>query len=153
MRDAAAWGIRPVVVRPAVVYGRGGGTPGMFVSAARQKGRGALRGRRDAALALRARGRPGGRCTCSRWTLPAGTVLNAAAGPSLSVREVAEAAAQANGAEAEAWPLEEAREQLGPYADALALDQQVSAERALGFGWKPSRRSVLDDLRTGSYTR
>jgi nucleoside-diphosphate-sugar epimerase len=150
MRDAAAWGIRSVVVRPAVVYGRGGGTPGMFVSAARRKG--VVRYVGDGT---------------QRWATvhvddlaalyvlaldaATGTVLNAACGPSLPVREVAEAAAQANGAEAEAWPLEDARERLGPYADALALDQQVSADRAIGLGWKPRGPSVLDELRTGSY--
>lgn len=150
MRDAAAWGVRSVVLRPAVVYGRGGGTPGTFVSAARKKG------------IVRYVGEG-----TQRWPFvhvddladlyvlaldaPAGTVLNAAAGPSLAVREVAEAAAQANGATAEAWPLDEAREKLGTYADALALDQQVSAERARGLGWKPSRPSVLEELRAGSY--
>jgi nucleoside-diphosphate-sugar epimerase len=150
MRDAAAWGIRSVVVRPAVVYGRGGGTPGMFVSAARRKG--LVRYVGDGT---------------QRWPFvhvddlaalyvlaldaPTATLLTAAAGPSIPVIQVAEAAAQANGAETEAWPLDEAREKLGPYADALALDQQVSAERALGLGWKPKFPSVLDDLRTGSY--
>ena len=150
MREATAWGIRPIVLRPAVVYGRGGGTPGTFVSAARKKG------------VVRYVGEG-----TQRWPFvhvddladlyvraldaPAGTVLNAAAGHSLPVRDVAEAAAQANGAEVEAWPLEEAREVLGAYADALALDQQVSAERARALDWKPSRPSVLDELRAGSY--
>jgi nucleoside-diphosphate-sugar epimerase len=150
MRDAAAWGIRSVVVRPAVVYGRGGGTPGMFVSAARKKG------------VVRYVGEG-----TQRWPFvhvddlaalyvlavdaPTATVLNAADGPSLPVRDVAEAAARANGAETEAWALDDARERLGPYADALALDQQVSAERALGLGWRPRRPSVIDELRTGSY--
>jgi nucleoside-diphosphate-sugar epimerase len=150
MRDAAAWGIRAVVVRPAVVYGRGGGTPGMFVSAARRKG--VVRYVGDGT---------------QRWPFvhvddlaalyvlavdaPTATLLTAAAGPSIRVIDVAEAAAQANGAETEAWPLDEAREKLGPYADALALDQLVSAERALGLGWNPKRPSVLDDLRSGSY--
>ncbi len=150
LRDSAAWGIRPVILRPAVVYGRGGGTPGMFVSAARRKG------------VVRYVGEG-----TQRWPFvhvddlaqlyvlaldaPSGTVLNAAAGPSIPVREVAEAAAEANGAVAESWPLDEAREVLGSYADALALDQQVSAEAALSLGWKPSCPSVLDELRTGSY--
>lgn len=150
MRDAAAWGIRSVVVRPAVVYGRGGGTPGMFVSAARRKG--VVRYVGDGT---------------QRWPFvhvddlaalyvlaldaPAATLLTAAHGPSIPVRQVAETAAQANGAETEEWPLDDAREKLGSYADALALDQQVSAERAILLGWTPSRPSVLDDLRTGSY--
>ncbi|HEX2076309.1 MAG TPA: NAD-dependent epimerase/dehydratase family protein [Longimicrobium sp.] len=148
--DAAKRGLRPVVLRPGVVYGRGGGTPGTFVSSARRKGivRYAGDGRQRWAfvhvedladlyvLALDA---------------PAGTVLNAVSGPSLPVREVAEAAAEANGARAEAWPLEDARAVLGVYADALALDQQVSAERARSLGWTPSRPAVLDELRAGSY--
>ena len=45
----------------------------------------------------------------------------------------------------EAWPLEEARKELGPYADALALDQQVSGAKAVReLGWKPHAPSVLD---------
>lgn len=147
--DAAKRGVRSVVVRPGVVYGRGGGTPGTFVSSARRKGvvRHVGDGRQRWAfvhvddlaelyvLALDA---------------STGTVLNAA-GPSLPVQRVAEAAAEANGARAEAWPLEEARAVLGAYADALALDQQVSAERARSLGWTPSRPLVLDELRGGSY--
>ncbi len=39
-------------------------------------------------------------------------------------------------------PLEEARGKLGPYADALALDQVVRSPRARALGWTPSLRSV-----------
>lgn len=142
--DAAARGMRSVVIRPGVVYGRGGGTPGGFIASGRKKG----------VVRYVGDGR-------QRWPFvhvddlaglyvlaldaPAGTVLNAA-GPSLPVREVAEVAARAMGARAEAWPLDEARARLGPYADALALDQQVSAERARALGWRPSGPSVLEEL-------
>lgn len=146
--DGAARGIRSVVIRPGVVHGRGGGTPGGFVASGRKKGvvRYVGDGRQRwpfvhvddlAALYVLA------------LDAPAGTVLNAA-GPSLPVREVAEAAARATGARAEAWPLEDARARLGPYADALALDQQVSADRARGLGWRPSRPSVLEELGGGA---
>ena len=37
-------------------------------------------------------------------------------------------------------PLEEAREKLGVFADALALDQNVSAQRSHAIGWQPTRR-------------
>jgi hypothetical protein len=36
-------------------------------------------------------------------------------------------------------PLAEAREALGPFADALALDQNVSAKRSRELGWTPTR--------------
>lgn len=147
VRDAAARGIRTVVLRPGVVYGRGGGTPGTWMANGRKKG--VVRYVGDGT---------------QRWPFvhvddlaelyvlalaaPAGTVLNAA-GPSLPVREAAEAAARATGARAEPWPLEEARARLGPYADALALDQRIGAGRARALGWRPSRPSVLEELRAG----
>ncbi|MDQ3282501.1 MAG: NAD-dependent epimerase/dehydratase family protein [Acidobacteriota bacterium] len=37
-------------------------------------------------------------------------------------------------------PLEEAREQLGGFADALALDQDVTAVHSVAIGWRPARR-------------
>jgi nucleoside-diphosphate-sugar epimerase len=39
-------------------------------------------------------------------------------------------------------PLEEARKKLGPYADALALDQIVGSPRARALGWAPTLHSV-----------
>ena len=39
-------------------------------------------------------------------------------------------------------PLEEARSKMGPYADAMALDQVVRSPRARALGWTPSLRSV-----------
>jgi nucleoside-diphosphate-sugar epimerase len=39
-------------------------------------------------------------------------------------------------------PLPEARQKMGAYADALALDQIVRSPRARALGWSPSLRSV-----------
>ena len=39
-------------------------------------------------------------------------------------------------------PLEEARKKMGPYADALALDQIVRSPRPRALGWAPTLRSV-----------
>jgi len=39
-------------------------------------------------------------------------------------------------------PLEEARAQMGSYADALSLDQVVRSPRARAIGWAPTLRSV-----------
>jgi len=36
-------------------------------------------------------------------------------------------------------PLDEARRELGSFADALALDQNVRAPRSLALGWRPTR--------------
>ncbi len=39
-------------------------------------------------------------------------------------------------------PIEEARSKMGPFADALALDQLVRSPRARALGWTPSLHSV-----------
>jgi nucleoside-diphosphate-sugar epimerase len=151
---AAADGVRSVVIQPAVVYGRGGGIPAQFVRSARSDGAAKLVGTGEnrwplvhvddlAELYLRALERA-----------PAGTLLIAVAGPSVRVGDIARAASEAAGAGGKVvgWPVAEARQVLGAYADALALDQQASARRAEELlGWKPSRPGILDELRHGSY--
>ena len=43
-------------------------------------------------------------------------------------------------------PIEEARAKLGPYADALALDQMVRGPRARALGWAPTSHSVAGSV-------
>jgi nucleoside-diphosphate-sugar epimerase len=43
-------------------------------------------------------------------------------------------------------PIGEARSKMGPYADALALDQIVRSPRARALGWTPSLRSVSGNV-------
>lgn len=43
-------------------------------------------------------------------------------------------------------PLEEARAKMGPYADALALDQVVRSTRARELGWSPTLHSVTGNV-------
>lgn len=43
-------------------------------------------------------------------------------------------------------PLDEARAKLGPYADALALDQRLRSPRARALGWAPTLRSVSGNV-------
>lgn len=153
VREAARRGIRTVVIRPAIVYGRGGGIPAGFVQSAREEGAARYVGTGE-----------------NRWPLvhvddladlyllaleraPAGSLLLGVSGPSHPVREIAVAASRAAGAggRTAAWPLEEARQKLGAYADALVLDQQASGRRAQELGWRPHRPDVLEDIERGSY--
>jgi nucleoside-diphosphate-sugar epimerase len=43
-------------------------------------------------------------------------------------------------------PLAEARQKMGPYADALALDQVVRSTRARALGWAPSLHSITGNV-------
>src|SRR5215210_2896205 len=152
--DGAKRAIRSVVIRPAIVYGRGGGIPAGFVESARTGGAAQHVGTGE-----------------NRWPFvhvddladlyllalekaPPGTRLLGVSGPSYPVRDVAAAASRGAGAGGKTvgWPLEEARAKIGAYADALVLDQQASGKRAEQLlGWRPSRPNVLDDMEHGSY--
>ncbi len=152
--DGAKRGIRTVVIRPAIVYGRGAGIPASFVESAQKQGAAQYVGTGE-----------------NRWPFvhvddladlyhlalekaPPGTLLLGVSGPSHRVREVAAAASRGAGAggKTAAWPLEEARGKMGPYADALVLDQQASGRRAQELlGWRPYRPDVLEDMERGSY--
>ncbi|SHN47713.1 NAD-dependent epimerase/dehydratase family protein [Cryptosporangium aurantiacum] len=126
-----------------------------------------------AASADGARGVSGGRGTAAgpRWPLvhvddladlylraltgaDAQGLLHAVAEPGVPAAELARAAAVGAGVEPTAvpWPEEKAAVELGaPFAEALALDQVITAERARALGWTPTRPSAVKDLATGSY--
>jgi len=152
--ESAQKGVRAIVIRPALVYGHGGGIPADLVKSAREDGAARYVGRGEnrwpaidvddlADLYLRALEHG-----------PAGTLLHATDGSAYRVKEIAEAASAGagKGGRTAAWPLEEARKTLGAYADALVLDQRVSGAKATSLlGWKPRAAGILDDLRRGSY--
>jgi nucleoside-diphosphate-sugar epimerase len=138
-----ATGVRGIVIRPAMVYGRRGGVAGAFADAAK-KGVVQFVGTGE-----------------NRWPFvnvddladlyvlalgaAPGSLYFAADGPSIPVRQVALQAA--HGARLEAIPLEEARRTMGPLADALTLDQLVSAHKAKQeLGWAPKAKPVLEEL-------
>lgn len=153
--EAAHRGVRSVVIRPAVVYGRGGGIPGEWTESARTRGAARYVGTGE-----------------NRWPTvhvddlaelyvlaleraPAGTLLLAVNDDEAHpVAELAAAASRGAGAggRTESWPLEEARQKLGAYADALVLDQRATARRAKELlGWAPKRPGILEELERGSY--
>jgi nucleoside-diphosphate-sugar epimerase len=43
-------------------------------------------------------------------------------------------------------PMTEARKKLGPYADALALDQKVRSPKARALGWTPTQAGVVNSV-------
>lgn len=152
--EAAKQGVRGIVIRPAIVYGRGGGIPGMLVQSANESGAARYIGDGQ-----------------NRWPVvhvedladlyvravekaPPGTLLHAADGSAYRLKEIAEAAsfgADAGG-RIVSLPFEQASGKLGPLAEAFILDQVVSAEKAKQMlGWNPHAVGILEDLRYGSY--
>lgn len=154
--DSAQQGVRAIVIRPGLVYGRGGGIPADLAKSARENGAARYVGNGE-----------------NRWPVidvddladlyvrafekaAAGTLFHAVDRSAYRVKEIAAAASAGAGKDGntESWPLDDARKTLGPYADALVLDQRVSAAKATTLlGWRPRAAGILDDLRRGSYTQ
>lgn len=151
---AAQRGIGVSVLRPAMVHGHGGGVFALL----------AQMGRDDGVVRTPGDGR-------NRWPtvhvddLGAayvsaliqaasqdpevdGQILNIVAEEAVEVARMAEAIRTAVGADTvESWPVEEARKELGLFADALALDQSVDGQKARrALGWTPRRADAIADL-------
>jgi nucleoside-diphosphate-sugar epimerase len=140
--------VRVVIMRPGIVYGELGGLLGMMAKDAKTKG------------VLRYVGTP-----TTRWTFihlldlaslyaqvverpPEGaTILNAASGQVLALGEIALAVARALRVDrVEPWHVDDARNTLGAFADALALDQNVSGKKARQmYKWAPTQPGVIAD--------
>ncbi len=149
--EAAAKGVHSIVIRPAWVYGNWGGTAMMMYGSAKEHG--AARYVGDGK---------------NRWTTvhaddladlyllaiekaPAASIFNGAHGAAIPLIEIARAASEGAGAEGRvaAWPMDDARQALWGFADAIACDQVISGDLAgLELGWHPSRHSIVDELRS-----
>jgi len=145
---SAAAGVRPIVIRPSVVYGE---VRGMVAGMVEQARHGAVRIVGDGS---------------NRWPLvridalaelyglalehaDAHGIYNAAHGTAIRYLTIARAASRAGGGDGTVEHLtpEFARAQMGLYADALALDLQISSAKAQReLGWAPHRPTVLEEL-------
>jgi nucleoside-diphosphate-sugar epimerase len=141
--DAAAAGIRAIVIRPGIVYGGSRGIVGDLLkdaanSLVRIIGSGdnhwPLIYERDLGeLYARVVATPG-----------ASGIFHATDDGAETVNELVAALADHAPTEPSIRhvPLPEARKKMGPYADALALDQIVRSPRARALGWAPTLHSV-----------
>ena len=145
--DARRVGVRPVVIRPGVVYGGARGIVGDLL--------------KDAANGLvRVVGTGQNRWACIYdrdladlyvrvSTLDdASGVFHANDEADESVDDIVEAIAQhaKMPPDVRRMPIEEARKKMGDHADALALDQIVRSPRARALGWAPTLRSVAGSV-------
>jgi len=141
--SAAAAGLRAIVIRPGIVYGGARGIVGDLLrdaanSLVRIVGTGdnhwPLVYDRDLGdLYARVVGTP-----------TASGIYHATDGGAETVNEIVAALAEHAPTQPSIRhvPLDEARKKMGPYADALALDQIVRSPRARALGWSPTLHSV-----------
>jgi nucleoside-diphosphate-sugar epimerase len=145
--DAAAFGCRTAVVRPGVVYG---GSRGIVTDLFKAGANGLIRVVGDGT---------------NRWPLvydrdlaelysrivgtsDASGVYHATDNGGERVLDIVEAIARSvrTRADVRHVPIDEARAKMGPYADALALDQVVHSTRSRAMGWSPALRSVAGNV-------
>jgi nucleoside-diphosphate-sugar epimerase len=145
--------IKGMVIRPGIVYGHGGGIPNVFVGQTNSIGRVRVPGDGK-----------------NRWSIvhvddlgelyalaidkgTSGGVFNGSSDEGISLGQVGRAIAKTAGVPFGAWPLDEARKELGPFADALSMDQSVRSPWSKEIlGWAPKGISFIKDLEGGSYT-
>ncbi|MFD9406529.1 SgcJ/EcaC family oxidoreductase [Streptomyces sp. NPDC059989] len=151
----AAEGVRAVVVRPGIVYGRGGGIPAILVDRARRQGVPEYFGEEGVRWPTVHVDDLAELFVAAVERAEAGTVWHGVGEPAVAVRDLARAAGRAAGvlAAPHAVPVEQAAEDFGPlFADALALDQSVSGAAArTALGWRPARPGAVAELVSGSY--
>ncbi|HEV8663051.1 MAG TPA: NAD-dependent epimerase/dehydratase family protein [Candidatus Methylomirabilis sp.] len=146
--DAGRGTLATAVIRPGMVYGGKGGLVTQFFSSATKEGAAAYVG-----------------TGTNRWSLVhrddlgqlyrlvvekrARGVFHGVDGVPVAVADAARAASHAagKGGATRSIPLEEARKQMGPVADALCLDQVVVTRRSAELGWKLKQDSFLDGVR------
>lgn len=134
-----ASGVRASVIQPGIVYGHGTGIPAMLVGQKSYPGTGE-----------------------QHWTTihvddladlyvavleaPGGQAYLGVGGENPTVREIGEAIGSDVTAQGDAATLDA----LGPFGEALLLDQQAAGTKARAdLGWSPSRPSLVELLREG----
>lgn len=151
--DAKERGIRSVVLRPATIYGRGGGRVAAMLRQAREQGVVRVVGNGDNHWSFVCIDDVASLYALALERAQGGSLYLAAHGTAVTARAVAEMAAKAAGVpgKLEFVPLEAARETMGAMADCLAMDQQVlSTKAARELGWKPCGPGVLQALAAGT---
>jgi nucleoside-diphosphate-sugar epimerase len=152
---AAAQDVRSMILRPATVYGRGGGSSLLvLLRQAQHEGVAQYVGTGENRWSTVHVDDLAGLYVLAVEQALAGSVVNATAGSSVSMKDLATAISFAvgRGRSVASWTLEQARVTLGPRAEFFAMNQQVSGAKAtLLLGWNPQSPSLLYDLAYGSY--
>lgn len=147
-------GVKGVVLRPGTVYGRKSGRVAVMFREARSAGRVSVVGDGEnhwstihvddlADLYVRAAADPA-----------PGELFIACGGMPQPVGKIARAVAKACGIDGkvELIPVEQARAEMGPLADCLAMDCKAGSTKAARyFGWTVRKPSIFDEIFSGSY--
>ncbi|MHB8417223.1 MAG: NAD-dependent epimerase/dehydratase family protein [Myxococcales bacterium] len=146
--DRASPSLAAVVIRPGFVYGATKGLVAGYFESATKEGAAAYVGDGSNHMAFVHRDDLG---QLYRLVLEKGArgVFHGVDGGAARIAEVARAASEAagKGGAVKSVPVEQARQKMGPFADALCADQIVTTRRAAEVGWKPAHPPLPAGLR------
>lgn len=148
VQDAQRHKLRTIVIRPGLVYGGNGGLIAMMIGQAKAN-----------QLAIIGNGK-------NHWQMirvdalaelyalaieraPADSIYNGVSSDSVEYGEIVRATHRLAGGDGNvrSVSIEDARKMIGPFADALALDQRISgAKAARELDWNPERPGILEEL-------
>lgn len=143
-------GVRAIVIRPGIVYGRGGGLATMFVASARERGAATIVGAGTNHWATIEVGDLGELVALAVERGLPGRAYNAVNDDRFTVEEIASAASRGAGAGG-ATTIVPANI-MGQLGECLALDQTLSAGRAKhDLAWTANAPSIVVSLESGAY--
>lgn len=143
-------GVRALIVRPGIVYGRGAGLAAMFVQSARERGSATIVGDGNNRWATIDVTDLGDFIARAVEVGRPGRAYNAVNDDRYRVSEIAAAASRGAGAGGKTTTV--AAGMMGLLGECLALDQTISASRAkTDLAWMPHAPSILADVECGSY--
>lgn len=153
VQDSKEQAVCGVVLRAAMVYGRGGGRVGKMLQEAREQGVVRLPGNGDNHWSFVCIDDLAALYHLALEKAQAGSLYLAAHGNAVTAKAVAELIAKTTGipGKVEWLSLDQARETMGPVAECLVMDQQVlSTKAARELGWKPTGPGVLQAIVAGT---
>lgn len=149
IRQAKQRGLKTVVIRPTIVYGREGGLIAGFLATAKKDGYARFVGSGENRVPTVHVDDLAQLYVLAAEKAPAGALFHGTNGKTVKLREIAEAVAQAAGVpgKVQSWPVEEARKVVGPFVDGFVLDQQIVAPHTQQLlGWQPKAPSVTEEI-------
>lgn len=148
--EANKTGVRAVVLRPALVYGRGGGWFGALYQQAKRDGEVKVIGEGNNRFSVVHIDDVARFYLAVVEKAPANVILHATNPKPIRQREVAELVAKQAGlpvSKVRTQPLQEARKELSIFADGLHLDQQIESPKAKAIlGWEPKAPEPAQEL-------
>jgi len=155
--EAGKQGFRTIVLRPPTVYGRGGSfvVPRTLLDhAIEQRESVYVHGTENKKWSTVDVDDLADLFVLALEKAPSGSLYNTASESGVTVQSFAEAISRAAGLGGKTKPitLDESIKIFGPWGEWITFNNQCSGEKArTELGWKPHRKSMLEDIERGSY--